>query len=120
MPKIIGMTLKAVLLAYLLSLPVVLVGQTPTAPDAAGIKSQLTEAEFAEYRRWVAIGVGGLPHTLEGYRTLRRLNKMLPSPLDVTHLKPMVGQRGALAGLKNLRAGERGTRVIVDALRNGA
>jgi hypothetical protein len=90
-----------------------LIGQTPAAPapDVAAIKAQLTEAEFADYQRWVAIGVGGLPHTLEGYRTLQRLNKMLRSPLDVGHLKPTIGQKGDLATLKNLpaRTGERAT-----------
>jgi hypothetical protein len=107
------MTDEPFVLAILLSASTVLAAQAPAtpAPDVAAIKAQLTEAEFAEYQRWVAIGVGGLPHTLDGYRTLQRLNKMLRSPLDVAHLEPTIGQKGDLATLKNLpaRTGQRAT-----------
>jgi hypothetical protein len=62
--------------------------------DVAAIRAQLTPEEFAEYQRWVALGVGGLPPTLEGYRTLQKLNRQLRHPLDVSHLASMMGAAG--------------------------
>ncbi len=47
---------------------------------------ELSDDEFREYQRWVAIGLGGLPHTLEGYRSLQKFNKQLRNPLDLKHI----------------------------------
>jgi hypothetical protein len=79
--------------------------------DTSYIRSQLTPAEYKEFQSWVAIGVGGLPHTLEGYRTLQRLNKKLRNPLDISHLTPKMGKAGDLKTLSNLpkRSGIRPT-----------
>ncbi|MDR6808950.1 hypothetical protein J2Y45_006164 [Dyadobacter sp. BE34] len=71
---------------------------TPTDLDT--IKAQLTPEEFKEYQSWVALGVGGLPHTVEGFRTLQSLNKKLRNPLDISQL---VGKMGATGDVKTLR-----------------
>lgn len=79
--------------------------------ELSSIQAQLTPAEFKEFQSWVAIGVGGLPHTLEGYRTLQRLNKMLRNPLDVTQLTPRMGKSDDVQTLRDLprRSGTRPT-----------
>lgn len=70
--------------------------------DSASIKSQLTETEYKEFQSWVAIGVGGLPHTLEGYRTLQSLNKKLRNPLDISQLTPKMSKPGDVSTLSDL------------------
>ena len=108
------MRISYVLLALLLSCAfTALLAQSPSTsdPDLAEIRSQLTASEFAEYQQWVAIGPGGLPHTLDGYRTLQRLDKMLRPPLDTSQLEASIGKTGDLATLKELpmREGQRPT-----------
>ena len=66
------------------------------------IETKLTQAEYEEYKRWVAIGVGGLPHTLEGYRRLQILNQKLRNPLDLSQIVPQIGKPGDIKTLKNL------------------
>ncbi len=73
-----------------------------SAADLAVIQSQLTPDEFKEFQNWVSIGPGGLPHTLEGYRTLQALNKKLRDPLDVSNLISKIGKDGDVNSLKNL------------------
>lgn len=86
-----------------------------TAPqvqnDLSVTQSQLTKEEFKEYQRWVALGVGGLPHTLDGFRTLQSLNKKLRNPLDISQLTTKMGATGDIKTLRNLpkRAGTRPT-----------
>ncbi len=77
--------------------------------DLALIKTQLTEKEFQDYQNWVALGVGGLPHTLEGYRTLQQLNKKLRNPVDLSQLTAKMGKTGDVTTLHNLpkRSGSR-------------
>jgi len=77
--------------------------------DLAAIQSHLTKEEFAEFQSWVAIGPGGLPHTLEGYRSLQGLNKKLRNPLDISQLTPKMGKTGDIVALPGLpkRSGER-------------
>jgi hypothetical protein len=70
--------------------------------DPSSIRSQLTEEEYKEFQCWVALGAGGLPHTLEGFRTLQSLNKRRKDPLDVSHLASQIGQRGDIQTLNNL------------------
>ncbi|QHT67349.1 hypothetical protein GXP67_31605 [Rhodocytophaga rosea] len=79
--------------------------------DLSYIQSQLTEEEYKEFQNWVALGVGGLPHTVEGFRTLQNLNKKLRDPLDISHLTSKMGKSGDVQTLKNLpkRNGKRPT-----------
>lgn len=79
--------------------------------DLDAIKAQLTPEEFKQYQSWVAIGVGGLPHTLEGFRTLQSLNKKLRNPLDISQLVAKMGATGDIKTLKDLpkRPGARPT-----------
>lgn len=73
------------------------------------MQTQLTPDEYANYKSWVALGVGGLPHTLEGYRTVQALNKRMGNPLDVKRLAPLLGTKEDKAYLKKLpkRSGDR-------------
>ena len=75
------------------------------------MRSQLTPEEYTNYQAWVALGVGGLPHTLEGYRTVQALNKRMGNPLDVNRIVPLIGTTEDKAFLKKLpkRKGERPT-----------
>ena len=66
------------------------------------VKSQLTNEEYKNYQDWVALGVGGLPHTLEGYRTVQALNKRMGNPLDVKRISPLIGTKADRAFLKKL------------------
>ena len=66
------------------------------------IESQLTRDEFTNYQAWVALGVGGLPHTLEGYRTVQALNKRMGNPLDVSRIAPLIGTKEDKAFLGRL------------------
>jgi hypothetical protein len=70
--------------------------------DTSAIRAALTADEYQQFRAWTALGVGGLPHTLEGFRTLQRLNQQLRNPLDLTQLAARMGQTGDLSTLKNL------------------
>ncbi|MEP7322535.1 MAG: fumarylacetoacetate hydrolase family protein [Saprospiraceae bacterium] len=73
------------------------------------LQSQLTADEWKEYKDWVALGVGGLPNTLEGYRTLQVLNKSMLNPLDISPLNPMIGTKEDKSFIKKLptRIGQR-------------
>ena len=79
--------------------------------DTTYIRSQLTTEEYKEFQSWVAIGVGGLPHTVEGYRTLQSLNRKLRNPFDVSQLLSKIGKSGDIETLSNLpnRSGNRPT-----------
>lgn len=66
------------------------------------IQSQLTEVEYKDFQNWVALGVGGLPNTLEGYRALKMMEKGMKNPLDINRFSGEIGQRGDLSTLKNL------------------
>jgi len=70
--------------------------------ELAAIREQLTPEEFRQYESWVAIGVGGLPHSLDGFRTLQSLNKKLRNPLDISQLVDRIGATGDIKTLKNL------------------
>lgn len=80
--------------------------------ELAAIKAQLTPEEFREYQSWVAIGAGGLPHSLEGFRTLQTLNKKLRNPLDLSQLVIKMGATGDVKTLKNLPA-RKGARPVI-------
>jgi hypothetical protein len=66
------------------------------------IESQLTQDEFVNYQAWVALGAGGLPHTLEGYRTVQALNKRMGNSLDVSRIAPLIGTKEDTAYLGKL------------------
>jgi 2,4-didehydro-3-deoxy-L-rhamnonate hydrolase len=66
------------------------------------IESQLTKEEFKNYQEWVALGVGGLPHTLEGFRSVQAFNKQMGDPLDVTRIAPLIGTKQDKAFLEKL------------------
>jgi 2,4-didehydro-3-deoxy-L-rhamnonate hydrolase len=73
------------------------------------LQSQLTSDEWKEYKDWVALGVGGLPHTLEGFRTVKALNKTMGNPLDINRITPMIGTKEDKSFIKKLpiRSGPR-------------
>lgn len=73
------------------------------------IQYYLGEAAYKDYQAWVALGVGGLPHTFDGYRTLKQLGEKLRDPLDVQNLNNLSGKAGDLSTLKKLpkRSGPR-------------
>lgn len=75
------------------------------------IQYYLGDAAYKDYQAWVALGVGGLPHTFDGYQTLKRLGKIMKSPFDVTNLEKHVGKLGDVSALKRLpkRKGSRPT-----------
>ena len=75
------------------------------------IQYYLGDAAYKDYQAWVALGVGGLPHTFDGYQTLKRLGKNMRNPFDVTNLEMNVGKLGDVKALKRLpkRKGERPT-----------
>lgn len=66
------------------------------------ILKNLTPAEYRDYQAWVALGIGGLPHTLEGYRTVKKMSMAMKDPLDVKRISPYMGKKGDLPSLKNL------------------
>lgn len=76
------------------------------------IQSQLTPEEYTHYQEWVALGVGGLPHTLEGYRTVQVLNKRMGNPLDVQRISPLIRTKEDKAYLKKLPK-RKGTRPSI-------
>ena len=66
------------------------------------IESQLNADEWKDYQAWVALGVGGLPHTLEGYRTVKALGTRMGNPLDVNRITPLIGTREDKSFIKKL------------------
>ncbi len=75
------------------------------------IQYYLGDAAYQDYQAWVALGVGGLPHTFDGYQTLKKLGKNMRSPFDVENLRRYVGKVGDVETLKKLpkRKGPRPT-----------
>ena len=73
------------------------------------VESQLTPDEYKDYQAWVGLGLGGLPHTLEGYRTVKMLGKQMKDPIDVGRVTGDIGSVGDVKGLSKLpkREGQR-------------
>lgn len=71
------------------------------------VKYFLTDAEYKDYQDWVALGLGGIPHTLDGYRTVKMLGKQMRDPLDVNRIAGDIGKPGDVKVLVDLpkRAG---------------
>jgi len=72
------------------------------AQDTAAIRLALGEKDYKDYLDWVALGVGGLPHTLEGYRTVKELGKQMKDPFDVNRIAADIGKPGDIKSLFNL------------------
>ncbi len=66
------------------------------------IQSQLSEADFKEYKAWTALGLGGLPHTLEGFRSVQQMNKMMKDGTDWHRIAPYIGENGDISAIKKL------------------
>jgi 2,4-diketo-3-deoxy-L-fuconate hydrolase len=66
------------------------------------IQYYLGDDAYKDYLVWVALGVGGLPHTFDGYQAVKRLGKNMKSPFDVANLKKYVGKPGDVSTLKRL------------------
>jgi hypothetical protein len=83
--------------------------QTQTAVDA--LYHILGDEAYRDYQNWVALGVGGIPHTLEGYRRVKLLGSQMGNPLDLTMIKADMGSAGDVRALPNLpkRKGQRPT-----------
>ena len=69
------------------------------AQDTAAIRLALGEKDYKDYLDWVALGVGGLPHTLEGYRTVKELGKQMKDPFDVNRITDDIGKPGDVQSL---------------------
>ena len=72
------------------------------AQDTTAIKLALGEKDYQDYLNWVALGVGGIPHTLEGYRTVKQLNSQMKDPLDVNRIAGDIGKPGDVKTLFDL------------------
>jgi Family of unknown function (DUF5519) len=77
--------------------------------DTAAIRLALGEKDYKDYQYWVSLGVGGIPHTLEGYRTVKRLNAQMKDPLDISRIAGAIGKPGDTFSLTGLpeRQGQR-------------
>ncbi|WP_335621949.1 fumarylacetoacetate hydrolase family protein [Chryseolinea soli] len=75
------------------------------------IQYYLGDDAYKDYQAWVALGVGGLPHTFDGYQTVKRLGKNMKNPFDVANLERHIGKAGDVSTLKRLpkRKGPRPT-----------
>lgn len=70
--------------------------------DSAAIKIALGDESYKDYQAWVALGVGGIPHTLEGYKIMKNLSKEMKDPLDINRIIPFIGEKGDIKSLKHL------------------
>lgn len=76
------------------------------------MKYFLTETEYKDYQEWTALGIGGIPHTLEGYRRVKMLGKEMKNPTDVNRFTADIGKRGDIKILSDLPMRE-GTRPTI-------
>lgn len=66
------------------------------------IQFSLGEDAYKDYQAWVALGLGGIPHTFEGYQTVKQLGLQMKDPLDVSRVAKDIGSKGDVKVLKNL------------------
>jgi 2,4-didehydro-3-deoxy-L-rhamnonate hydrolase len=66
------------------------------------IKYFLTDAEYKDYQDWVALGLGGIPHTLDGYKTVTMLGKQMKDPFDVSRIAGSIDKPGDIKVLFDL------------------
>ncbi|MES2796803.1 MAG: fumarylacetoacetate hydrolase family protein [Bacteroidota bacterium] len=76
------------------------------------VKNYLSTTDYDEYKRWVALGLGGLPHTVEGFRAVQNMNKAMKSGTDWRRIEPYIGEKGDLRSLQNLLKRE-GTKPVI-------
>jgi 2-keto-4-pentenoate hydratase/2-oxohepta-3-ene-1,7-dioic acid hydratase in catechol pathway len=76
------------------------------------IKYFLPDAEYKDYEDWVALGLGGIPHTLEGYTTVKMLGKQMKDPLDVSRIAGDIDKPGDIKVLVDLPKREGAKPVI--------
>jgi 2,4-didehydro-3-deoxy-L-rhamnonate hydrolase len=76
------------------------------------VKNYLSAADYEEYKQWVGLGLGGLPHTVEGFKSLQNMNKVMKSGIDWKRIEPYIGEKGDLNTLHNLPKRE-GTKPII-------
>ena len=84
---------------------------TQKQPIISAIQHFLGEAAYKDYQAWVELGLGGLPHTFEGYQTVKRLSLLTKDPLDVSRITGDIGSSGDRKALATLpkRKGARPT-----------
>lgn len=58
--------------------------------------------KLQDYLNWVALGVGGIPHTLEGYREVKKIGSDMKDPLDVSRIARYIGKPGDTKTLMDL------------------
>jgi hypothetical protein len=68
----------------------------------SSIQFYLGEEAYKDYQAWVALGLGGIPHTFEGYQTMKQLGTQMKDPLDVNRIAGGIGKKGDVIVLKNL------------------
>lgn len=75
----------------------------------SAMKYFLTEAEYLDYQQWVSLGIGGIPHTLEGYRMVKELGSQMKDPTDIKRISGDIGKTGDIQTLFDLpkRSGHR-------------
>lgn len=78
----------------------------------SALKNYLTPNELKDYWDWVALGPGGLPNTLEGYRTVKTLEKQMKDPLDINRIVSAIDQPGDLKSLIDLPK-RKGTKPVI-------
>ncbi len=62
----------------------------------------LTEPEYLDYQNWVALGPGGLPNTLEGFRTVKEYGNLMKDPLDLSPIMREINKPGDVSTLAGL------------------
>lgn len=66
------------------------------------VKNYLSATDYEEYKQWVALGLGGLPHTVEGFRSVQNMNKAMKPGTDWKRIEPYIGEKGDVSSLQNL------------------
>ncbi len=82
------------------------------AQDTTAIRLALGEKDYQDYQNWIALGIGGIPHTLEGYRRVKMLGKGMKNPIDVNRFAGDIGKSGDVKTLFDLPKRE-GTRPTI-------
>ncbi len=78
----------------------------------SAIQFYLGEAAYKDYQAWVALGLGGIPHTFEGYQAVKKLEQQMKDPLDIGRIAGDIGLKGDVKVLKNLPK-RKGTKPVI-------
>lgn len=84
--------------------------QKQTVVDA--MQMILGDESYKDYQAWIALGVGGIAHTLEGYRYMKDLGRHMGNPLNINLIKGDIGKKGDIKVLNNLPK-RQGVRPII-------